>query len=174
MMMAMLEAGGIEIVTDALRRPDEDNPQGYYELERVKSLPTDPDHGWLASAEGKAIKIISSLLKHLSPAFSYDVIFMNRDLDEVIVSQRKMLIRRGEEMAEQDERQMKLFFQRHLEKVKTWLSAQSNFRLIEVAYKEVLESPLEQGTRLENLLGRSLRTDQMVKTVDRRLYRNRG
>ena len=38
MLMKMLEAGGVPIVTDGLRTADEDNPKGYYELERVKNL----------------------------------------------------------------------------------------------------------------------------------------
>ena len=36
MMMKMLEAGGMQILTDNLRTADENNPKGYYEYERVK------------------------------------------------------------------------------------------------------------------------------------------
>ena len=38
MAMSMLEAGGLEIVTDGVRVADEHNPRGYYEYERVKTL----------------------------------------------------------------------------------------------------------------------------------------
>ena len=32
MMMKMLEAGGMQVLTDNIRTPDEDNPKGYYEF----------------------------------------------------------------------------------------------------------------------------------------------
>jgi hypothetical protein len=51
MMMKMLEAAGIPVVTDKLRVPDQNNPNGYYELERVKQL-KDGDVGWLKEAKG--------------------------------------------------------------------------------------------------------------------------
>ena len=62
MAMSMLEAGGLEIVTDGVRVADEHNPRGYYEYERVKALGADTDASWLESARGKAIKVISFLL----------------------------------------------------------------------------------------------------------------
>jgi hypothetical protein len=57
MLMKMLEAGGVEIVTDNLRQPDPDNPKGYYEYEKVKQLQKDAD--WIHTMRGKAIKVIS-------------------------------------------------------------------------------------------------------------------
>ena len=38
MMMQMLHAGGLEIVTDAVRAADGSNPKGYFEFEAVKEL----------------------------------------------------------------------------------------------------------------------------------------
>ena len=38
MIMQMLKAGGMELLTDEIRTPDEDNPRGYYEYEPVKKL----------------------------------------------------------------------------------------------------------------------------------------
>ena len=59
MMMKMLEAGGIPVLVDNLRTPDPDNPEGYYEYERVKDLDKD-DTQWVGQAEGKVIKVISA------------------------------------------------------------------------------------------------------------------
>lgn len=174
MMMSMLEAGGIEILSDGLRAPDEDNPLGYYELEVVKTLRQQRDFAWLAGANGKAVKIISSLLKHLPPLFSYDVVFMNRDLDEVILSQRKMLLRRGEAAASQDEGRIKLLFQRHLAQVRTWLLRQANFRFIEVTYGEALENPEYEVTRIETFLRRPVCTERMVERIRRDLHRSQA
>src|SRR4026207_1990286 len=78
MMMAMLQAGGVELISDGIRKPDIDNPRGYFELEAVKRLAKNPDTTWLAGSNGKVVKVVSSLLKHLPSLYQYDVIFMNR------------------------------------------------------------------------------------------------
>ncbi len=79
MAMKMLEATGLPIVSDGIRTADEDNPKGYYELERVKTSPNENDFTWLAEAKGKAIKIISYLLKELPPDYNYKVFFIQRE-----------------------------------------------------------------------------------------------
>ena len=84
MMMQMLEAGGLEILTDGRRTADESNPHGYYELERVKTLEKSEDTSWLTDARGKAVKIIAFLLRYLPENLNYKVIFVHRDMDEVL------------------------------------------------------------------------------------------
>lgn len=91
LMMQMLDRGGIEIMTDHLRTADIDNPKGYYEFEDVKKVKQNAD--WLPSARGKALKAVSQLLYDLPPTEDYRVIFMRRDLDEMLRSQEKMLLR---------------------------------------------------------------------------------
>ena len=103
MMMRMLEAGGIEIMTDDQRAADVDHPRGYFELERVKELDKGGDKSWLDGARGKAIKIISFLLRELPPDYHCKVIFMRRGIDEIIASQNKMLERRNERNETNDE-----------------------------------------------------------------------
>ena len=93
MMMQMLEAGGMEVMTDGLRAADEDNLKGYFEYETVKALHT--DRNWLPEARGKAVKIISELLKYLPETQTYRIIFLRRALEEVLASQDRMLVRRG-------------------------------------------------------------------------------
>ena len=44
MMMRMLEAGGVPVLVDHVRTADEDNPEGYYEFERVKKI--EQDSAW--------------------------------------------------------------------------------------------------------------------------------
>src|SRR6186713_901081 len=78
MMMRMLDEGGLAPMTDGIRESDEDNPKGYYEAEQVKSLKKQQDKSWIGAAEGKVIKVVSSLLKDLPAEHRYDVIFMNR------------------------------------------------------------------------------------------------
>src|ERR1700730_12387191 len=86
MAMKMLDAGGMPTLTDGIRAADESNPKGYYEFERVKELDKNGDIAWLSDARGNAVKIISFLLTFLPESFDYQVIFMDRDLDEVLAS----------------------------------------------------------------------------------------
>src|SRR5215510_8114285 len=91
LMMQMLDSGGVEVVTDNIRAADTDNPRGYHEFEKVKRIKHDAS--WLPGTRGKVFKMISQLLYDLPPGENYRIIFMDRDLDEVLRSQEKMLER---------------------------------------------------------------------------------
>src|SRR5262249_53017392 len=141
MMMKMLQAGGLPLFVDDLRKPDEDNPIGYHELEQVKSLLKEDDKAWLAEGRGKAIKVVSTLLPGLPSSHFYKVVFMQRHLDEVILSQNKMLRRRGEPVDESGDQQMRGMLEKHLVKTKLWIDDQPNFSVVDVAYREVIADP---------------------------------
>ena len=85
LMMSILSAGGLPVLTDHQRKPDADNPKGYYEYERVKKLARG-DTKWLSKADGKVVKIISALLMYLPETYSYKIIFMHRHMSEILES----------------------------------------------------------------------------------------
>lgn len=171
MMMKMLEAGGIPPLTDEIREADADNPKGYFEFERVKKLDKGDDD-WLTRAEGKAVKVISALLQHLPPGYDYRVIFMERHMSEILASQRKMLVRRGEADEMEDEKMSDLF-EKHLQQVKGWLAQQENVSVLYVHYSEALADARSQAERVKRFLGADLDVDKMAGAVDPNLYRNR-
>ena len=173
MMMKMLQAGGVPLFVDDVRKADEDNPVGYYELEEVKSLLKDEDKAWLGEGRGKAIKIVSTLLPGLPKGLFYKVIFMHRHLDEVILSQNKMLRRRGEPVDESDDERMRGMLEKHLVRTKLWLDGQLNFAVMDVPYSEVIADPQGQATRVRHFLGGDLHVENMVGAVDSSLYHNR-
>jgi len=172
MAMQMLDAGGLPIVSDGLRVADTNNPRGYYEYERVKELDKPGDHAWLADARGKAVKIISFLLTHLPERYDYQVIFMRRDLDEILASQNKMLDGRGEARGAEDER-MRALYEEHLERVQRFQSRRPCFSTLMVDYARVLTEPREQAARINAFLGGRLDEEKMAAVADRALYRNR-
>jgi hypothetical protein len=172
MMMRMLETGGLPVLIDEIREPDPDNPQGYYEFERVKQIET--DQAWLPDAQGKVVKMIGALLKHLPPEYEYKVIWMQRDLHEMLASQRRMLIRRGEPTDTVSDEQMAAFFRRHVKQVKDWLASQSNIDTLYVSYNEILGRPADHARLINEFLGGSLAEEDMVAVVDRALYRQRS
>ncbi len=172
MTMKMLEAGGVDLITDGIRTADEDNPKGYYEDERVKNLHEMEDKSWLKALRGKGIKIISFLLKDLPRNNNYRVLFMHRNVQEVLASQSKMLTRRNE-TSETDDQQMLGLYENHLWRVKYLLNHSSHFETLGIHYKEALEKPLEGAKRINNFLGGNLNTEAMAGVVDKQLYRNR-
>lgn len=173
MMMKMLEAGGLPPVTDQIRTADSDNPKGYYEFERVKQLDKG-DTAWLPEARGKVVKVISALLKHLPPGEQYRVIFVRRNMNEILASQRKMLINRGEDPDKQDDAQMAQLFVKHLSQVENWLADQPNIKVLYIQYSDILENPLPKITQINDFLGGTLNTTQMAEAIDPSLYRNRA
>jgi hypothetical protein len=170
MMMQMCVAGGLEPLIDQKRKADEDNPKGYYELEVVKGL--EKDKSWLPDAKGKVIKVISALLKHLPPEYLYKVIFLQRNMQEIIASQKQMLIRRGEPQRFEDEVLARMF-RNHLVQVDQWLRSQQNIEVLHVDYNELLEKPLENITKIKEFLGKGVDHAPMAAVIDRNLYRQR-
>ncbi|MFP3940728.1 MAG: sulfotransferase family protein [Thermoanaerobaculia bacterium] len=173
MAMKMLEAGGLELVTDHQRTADVDNPKGYFEDERVKDLAEAEDASWVTEARGRAIKVVSSLLPHLPRELNYRLLFMRRHLEEVVASQNKMLERRGETSETPDDRMMELYAG-HLRRVDAMLRHAPHFRWIDLHYSSVLERPSEAAERVRNFLGMDLDVERMAGAVDEGLYRNRA
>ncbi len=173
MLMKMLEAGGVPIVTDGLRTADEDNPKGYYEVERVKDLAKETDRSWLGEARGKGIKVISFLLRSLPDEFNYRVVFIRRDIEEILASQKKMLARRGEADDTPPER-MQSHFEDDLWRARYQLTHRPCFEMFEVRYHEILARPLEGAQQVNAFLGGALDVEAMAAVVDPQLYRNRA
>ncbi len=173
MMMKMLEAGGMAVLTDHYRQADADNPRGYYEFERVKRLP-EGDYAWLGEARGKAVKVIATLLEHLPPTYQYRVIFMHRRMEEILASQIKMLVRRGEATDKAGDEGLKEAFESHVRRVHAWLATQHNITVLDVDYNQLLDDPGPPVLEINRFLGVSLDADRMLQAIDPALYRNRA
>lgn len=171
MMMQMLMAGGMGIVTDEIRKADEDNPIGYFEVEKVKKLKEDA--AWLAECRGKAVKVISLLLLGLPAQYDYRIIFMQRDMQEVLASQRVMLERRGVKGNEISDEDMAKKFEKHLSQVNDWIARQSNMEVIFVPYDEVIRNPRICSDEVNEFLEQDLNTKAMAEAVVETLYRQK-
>ena len=169
LMMQMLEAGGLPAVTDGARSADASNPRGYYEDDRVKRLRT--DSSWAVEAEGHAVKVIAPLLPYLPRGPEYKVLFMERDLSEVLRSQGRMLERLGRPAVSPDV--LRGPFQQHVERARVWVAAQSGAAALGVPYAAAVARPLEQAERVVAFLGLRLDTEAMAEVVDASLYRER-
>ena len=172
MAMKMLEAGGLSVVTDGLRAADEDNPKGYYEDERVKDLYREGDKAWLRESRGKVIKIISFLLKSLPSDNNYKVLFMHRNLKEIVASQNKMLARRGEKNDTPDERAVALLDEQVRDA--RFFLRRPQFDVLELNYREILDAPGPVAVKMAAFVGGPLDVEKMKQVVDVQLYRNRA
>jgi hypothetical protein len=171
MMMQMLMAGGMGIVTDEIRKADEDNPRGYLELERIKKLKE--DQSGLNECSGKAVKVISMLLFDLPPNHYYKIIFMQRAIEEVLASQRIMLERRGMTGDGISDEEMAKKFEKHLTQVEDWIAQQRNMEVLYVPYNEAIKNPLFYSERVNRFLGQDFNTKTMAAAVEETLYRQR-
>src|SRR5215216_6221047 len=172
MMMRMLAEGGLPILTDALRRPDDDNPNGYLELEVVRQL-KEGNIDWLKEANGKAVKIISGLLEYLPQEYQYKIIFMERDPNETLASQKKMLDHR-EQISRLSDEELEEQFHKHLAAMKPWLVRQPNMDVLYVNYNALMAEPIFLCEKVTEFLGLALNEAQMLAVPDKRLYRNRS
>jgi hypothetical protein len=171
-MMRMLRAGGVPVLVDDIRTADADNPNGYYEYERVKKVKA--DRSWLPEAEGKAVKMVSALLTDLPAGYEYKVIFMRRAMPEILASQRQMLIRQGKPPNAVPDTQMGAMFEKHLTQIRAWLARQPNFAVVYVDYNQLLVDAAPHLEEINTLLDNALDTEQMVRVVNPDLYRQRA
>jgi len=172
MMMNMLAAGGVPAVSDSIRNADEDNPNGYFEFEPVKQL-SEGQTAWLAEADRKVVKIVSALLEYLPAGHRYKIIFMERDIKEILASQSKMLNRRKEESKVSDA-EMEDQFNKHLADIKYWLARQPNMEVLYVNYGELIANPEGHTQAVADFIGIPVDEAKMRSVPNARLYRNRA
>jgi len=174
MLMQMLAAGGMSVLSDGLREADEDNPRGYFELERVKNLLRDSK--WLLEARGKVVKIVAPLLAGLPRELACRVILSERDLEEVLDSQERMLVHRSRPVALTPERRrmLKDEYTRTLGRVKAMLSARPNTQLLVVEHSDVISDSSAAAERINHFLGGGLNGAKMAAAIDPALHRIRS
>ena len=172
MMMKMLAEGGLPILTDEVRGADDDNPNGYFELETVRKL-KEGNFEWLKEADGKVVKVISALLENLPQQYSYKIIFMERALKEVLASQKKMLDHRGTISKVSDE-EMEQQLHKHLLAIRPWLVRQPNIDVLYVNYNALISKPELLCERIEEFLESPLDQKKMLSVPTDKLYRNRA
>jgi len=173
MLMQMLTAGGMSALSDGLREADEDNPHGYLEFEPVRNLLKNSE--WLSEARGKAVKIVAPLLAALPPDLACRAILIERDLDEVLDSQERMLIRRNQPAAATPERRrmLKDEYARTLGRVKALLARRPRTQLLVIEHSDAISHPHAAAATVNKFLGGGLDVAKMAAAIDPALHRNR-
>ena len=172
MLMRMLGAGGIEPLSDDKREADDDNPHGYFEYEPIRKLADDAS--CIYRARGRSVKVISALLEHLPADLDYRVLFVLRDMTEVLASQRRMLGNRGKLAGNADDGRLAELFGRHLEQVKSSLNAAPGTGVLYLDYAATVRDPASAAQQINVFLGGALNETAMAAAVSGELYRNRA
>lgn len=173
LMMQILRAGGLELMHDGKRCADEDNPQGYWEWEEIKSLQKNPQI--IETAAGKVVKIISALLPCLPSMHRYKIIFMLRPVEQVVDSQWKMLARFGRQ-AKSEKAHLIATQQAHLDHLLASLRHCPRIELLEVDFPSLVADPLPHIEKLRTFLGDSrFASSDLLAAIPRpELFRNRS
>ena len=174
-MMQMLAAGGIEPLSDGNRQADESNPKGYYEFDKAIQLASDAS--WVGDAKGKVVKIVAQLLPKLPEFISgqiarYRIVFMDRDLDEVVASQHTMLSKQGKKGANLETDKLKETYTSQLDSVQHML-AERRIPWVQIKHADVISNPEQVAEELNQGFGGHLDVQAMIKVVDPSLYRER-
>jgi len=101
------------------------------------------------------------------------VVFMHRDLGEVLASQYAMLRRQGRPEPDLAPTRLAELFASQLRRVREWVAARPNFSTVDVDYASVLADPASQARRLNQFLGGVLDTTGMAAAVDPSMHRQR-
>lgn len=171
LVMQMLEKGGMDMLTDYIRKPDENNVRGYYEYDKVKSLRKDAS--WLGEAEGKAVKIIAQLLPFLLPRYQYVVLFVERNMEEILQSQEKMLKDLGQKTIS-DSNQLAVIFEQQLNRVKQWIENRSNIRMLCLQYSRLILHPREEVAKIQEFLNIDMDIGAMSSAIDPSLWHQKS
>ena len=167
LMMQVLNRAGIPILQDGIRESDVSNPQGYYELEAVKGIVN--DNSFLNEADGKAVKIVSPLPIYMDPAKSYRVVFMRRDIEEILQSQEKMLNK--DQTSEREK--FRTIYEFHLKKTYKFFK-ENEIPYIDVNYNELMANPVETLGKVKDFCGIECSAEELAEVVNPELYRNRN
>jgi len=170
----MLKAGGLDILTDGNVEADESNPKGYYELDEIKS--SLKDTSWMTKAEGKVVKVVAPLLSSMKLAYNLKIVYMERDLYEVVSSQNAMLARKNKTKIKDDQFDLRLLdtFKGIVKKSKQWMLTRNNVEVHFVSHRTLFENPKEEIKKINLFMDGQLNEEAMLKIIDPSLYRTKS
>ena len=166
LMMQILNKAGLTPLTDNLRKPDISNPKGYFEYEPVKNLKK--DNSWLHLAKGKTLKVVAPLLNFLDLKYRYKVIFMTRNLHEVIKSQQKMIGKKTDVIPVS----LLNSYKKLALKVDVWQKKEPGIDLLYVDYNSLINEPEITLKKIAIFINPELDITKMKSIIDKSLYRN--
>jgi len=162
----LLNKSSLDILSDGIRQKDISNPEGYYELEAVKGIVR--DNSFLKDAAGKVVKIVAPLPIYLDKSLEYRIVFMRRDIEEVLKSQEKMLNK--DQTSEREK--FRTIYEMHLKKTYHFFDSHS-IPYIDIQYKQLLNNSEQELAKLIEFLNLSTPIEDLLSIIKVDLYRNK-
>src|SRR5581483_8818822 len=120
----------MEPFTDNKRAADADNPRGYFEHDQATRVHNDTS--WIPETRGKAVKEVAQLIPYLPAGEEYRLVFMHRNLEEVVASQRAMLQRLKRSGAKIEDSDLMRTYAAQLVRVQTWLKSRPEIQVLAI------------------------------------------
>ncbi|MEA3450494.1 MAG: tetratricopeptide repeat protein, partial [Bacteroidota bacterium] len=171
LIMQMLEKAGMKMFVDNHRKADESNPKGYFEHEAVKSISR--NKAWINQAVGKVVKVVSHLLFHLPANYHYKIVFADRDLNQIITSQQKMLEKNGKVSKASHSITLEMSYQKNLQKVDQWAKNHHNIEILHVEHSKLINNGFEEAKKIVKFLEINAQAEEMAKVIDKKLHRTK-
>lgn len=169
MLMQILHAGGLPCAFDESRKPDDNNPKGYYELEGGKIINKLMDGTFpLEKYRGIFIKITAYGLKFLPPG-KYVILYSERNIEEILDSMEKMV-----KIKDINREKTKNAFVKLNNMIKKHIMERSDIGFIFINYNKILINPEIGIKKIHHYLKMPKESlDEMISVIDKRLYRQR-
>lgn len=168
MMMAILGSAGFPMVQDGERVADQSNPKGYFEYEGIKHLAEAPEK--FAAEPGQVVKVVAPLLRYLPPENRYRIIWMDRPIIEIIISQEKM---KGNKSLQNFPYQLAMQMEEEQKRMMLWADSQVNMSVKAFSYQNFLSQPQASIAQLSAYLPGDFKWHLAEQEIDSTLYRSK-
>jgi hypothetical protein len=170
MLMQILKAGDIPISFDKSRKPDVNNPRGYFELEGGKVISKLMKGKFpLKFYKGEFIKITAYGLKYL-PDGNYKIIYSERNIDEILDSMEEMT-----GVKDRNRSDIKDSFLKLNKLVKNLIISRDDIEVLFLNYNEFLKDPKKNIYKIGRFLKiENVDVEEMSSVIDHNLYRHRN
>ena len=169
MLMQILQAGDISISYDDLRKKNNFNQKGYFELEGGKIINKLISGNFdFNKYKGSFIKITAFGLKYL-PLGKYKIIYSERNMDEILTSMEKMA------SLKDDERNItKKSFLKLNNKAKETLVMRPDIDVLFLNYNKIISNPKLEIEKIPKFLSISnIDINKMIQAIDKNMYHER-
>ena len=170
LLMQILSNGGMPVSSDDKRKADINNPKGYFELEGGKIINKLMDETFpFEQYKGRFIKITAYGLKFL-PKGKHIIIYIERDIEEILDSMEKMA-----QISDENRNETREIFLKLNTMIKKEIDNRSDIKVLYINYNKILLNPQEEIKKITDFLEiKEINLQEMIKTVDKTLYRQRN
>ena len=160
MVMRMLDSAHVPIVTSKPNKNDKYNPYRNYSHSKIKHIKK--NESWINCAINKAIKIPSSLLPFLTNKKEYKLIFILRDINNILEDINEL------KNIDDSYNQLVETYSYSLELIKSWLERQNNIKTMYVSYDNLINDT-EQSAHDINMFINEFIPDEIKNTAIHRM-----